>query len=138
MSEAFCEFTVPVRARGKGRPRFTMKGHAYTDKNTARYEALIATYAREAMQGKQPTECACLVSITAYFLPSARMKKDERLHVLEFNSPYAKKPDADNILKAVCDAMNGIVYTDDALVAVTSCGKHYGDYECVCVRVELL
>lgn len=34
-------FFVPGRPRGKGRPRFTRTGHAYTDEATRDYEAHI-------------------------------------------------------------------------------------------------
>ena len=38
----------------------------------------------------------------------------------------ARKPDVDNIEKAVLDALNGIAYKDDARVCLTGCGKYYG------------
>ena len=38
-----------------------------------------------------------------------------------------KKPDADNVLKAIKDAMNDVVYADDAQVVEISLIKVYGD-----------
>ncbi|WP_163360796.1 RusA family crossover junction endodeoxyribonuclease, partial [Klebsiella aerogenes] len=35
------------------------------------------------------------------------------------------KPDIDNLLKAVADGMNGIVYADDAAIVSFSCSKVY-------------
>jgi Holliday junction resolvase RusA-like endonuclease len=50
-----------------------------------------------------------------------------------------KKPDADNICKAVCDAMNGIVYKDDAQVVSLHFTKRYNTIASihVCVKEEL-
>ena len=45
----------------------------------------------------------------------------------------AKKPDADNIAKIICDALNGIAYQDDAAVAELSVVKKWDDTE----RIEL-
>ena len=39
----------------------------------------------------------------------------------------AKKPDADNILKAICDSLNGIAYRDDAQIVRVVMGKRYMD-----------
>lgn len=38
----------------------------------------------------------------------------------------SRKPDVDNIEKAVLDALNGIAYKDDARVHRTSGAKFYG------------
>ena len=38
-----------------------------------------------------------------------------------------KKPDADNIAKVVCDALNGLAYKDDAQVIDLTVHKRFGD-----------
>ena len=48
----------------------------------------------------------------------------------------AKKPDADNILKAVCDALNGFAWKDDAQVIEAHVRKVYGLTEGVTVTVR--
>ena len=39
----------------------------------------------------------------------------------------AKKPDADNILKIVADALNGIAYGDDKQVVTAQVQKQYAE-----------
>ncbi len=39
----------------------------------------------------------------------------------------AKKPDCDNIVKIVCDALNGFAYKDDAQVVLAQVAKEYTD-----------
>ena len=38
---------------------------------------------------------------------------------------YSKKPDSDNIAKGIQDAMNGVLFNDDAQVALLEVGKFY-------------
>ena len=38
-----------------------------------------------------------------------------------------KKPDADNIMKAVADALNGIAYKDDSQIVNVTIAKWYSD-----------
>jgi Holliday junction resolvase RusA-like endonuclease len=45
-------------------------------------------------------------------------------------------PDLDNIAKAICDALNGIAYHDDAQVVDLKVVKYYSDTPCVTVTVE--
>lgn len=39
----------------------------------------------------------------------------------------ATKPDADNLYKAVTDALEGLIYTNDSRIVDVSLRKHYGD-----------
>lgn len=97
------KFTVYGKPQGKARPRFTRQGRAYTPKNTVDYEEQIKQ-AYIAAGGTLISDTApILICITACFKRAKSNKMD---------SPTLK-PDADNIAKAVCDALNGIAYKDD-------------------------
>lgn len=39
--------------------------------------------------------------------------------------PHTRKPDVDKLLRAVCDALTGVVWRDDAQVCVVAMNKHY-------------
>ena len=47
-----------------------------------------------------------------------------------------KKPDADNIVKIICDALNNIAYKDDTQVVDLQVKKIYGGTEKVIVEIE--
>lgn len=100
--------------KGKARPRFTKSGHTYTPHTTAEYEKHIASEWHHQNPGWLPLEGPVQVRIFAYFaIPkNASKKKWQELD----GAPCAKKPDADNIAKAVLDGLNGTAYTDDAQV----------------------
>ena len=47
-----------------------------------------------------------------------------------------KKPDADNVLKAVCDGINGVVWHDDTQAVDVTLRKRYGPVPGVWVFVR--
>ncbi len=48
------------------------------------------------------------------------------------------KPDASKLLRAIEDALTGVVYVDDAQLVRSWAAKHYGEFERVEVRVEAM
>jgi|GEM_PF-255202 len=112
-------FTVPGEPTGKGRPRFTRNGAPHTPKKTASYEAAVRACFLQAVRGSfVPIDEPVCVLVEAFFQAPKRMcTKKLRPQVLEESLPCTKKPDADNVLKIVCDSLNGIAYRDDSLVA---------------------
>ena len=77
------QFIVPGEPRGKGRPRFTRRGFAYTDTATRDYETLIACRASEAMPCA-PVETPVSVRVD--------MKPDEFAAFREWKAQYAPPP----------------------------------------------
>lgn len=121
-------FTVPGEPQGKARPRVTKFG-AYTPEKTVAYEQLIRTQYMAAAHrlGERPDMFAEQdVTIVAYF----RIPKSEpawvRQAMLEGNIRPKRKPDLDNIIKVVCDALNKFAWHDDAQVTHVACAKYYG------------
>ena len=71
------EFFVP-EIRGKGRPRLTRNGVAFTDAKTRSYENLVKLLAMQAMEntGAQMTDKPVKATINAYFeIPKSYTKK---------------------------------------------------------------
>lgn len=114
---------------GKGRPRFTRSGHTYTPEKTVNFENLVKLSFQQAYPTAEPITkvipievkiCAC------FSIPKSATKKDLKAIENGTKKP-TKKPDTDNIAKAVCDALNGIAYYDDSqIVSLTVC-KLYSD-----------
>jgi Holliday junction resolvase RusA-like endonuclease len=128
-------FQIPGDPVAKGRPRFVRAtGRAFTPQKTLNYEAVVKQYAADAMRGRKPFEGPLRVTIRATFLvPKSWSQKKKR-------EAYWKtsKPDADNIAKLCKDAMNKIVWTDDAIVAELCVQKRYGPVASLAVSVEVL
>ena len=123
------EFTAPVVAVPKARPRFTRSGRTYTPAKTQAFEKQIALMARRAMAdaGVSRVESGA-VSVLAYFYytpPQSWSKKRKLELIKKVVVPKTTKPDIDNLKKAVLDGMNGVVFADDALVSRISAEKVY-------------
>lgn len=132
-------FTVPGEPQGKGRPRVgSVGGHArmFTPAKTVAYEGLIAHIAAQAMAGRPPLECPCRLEIEIVCsVPASWSLKKQRM-ALEGSILPAKKPDTDNVLKAINDGMNGVVWRDDVQAVHGSWSKFYGATPGVTVRVK--
>lgn len=126
-------FTIPGKPVGKGRPRFSCNG-TYTPEKTANYETLVKWAYAEAYPVQRPFEDPVELVITAYYaIPKSWPKKKQQLAQAGELRPMVK-PDADNIVKIISDALNGLAYKDDAQVVTVSFEKWYGD---PMVNVEL-
>jgi len=131
-------FIVPGEAIGKGRPRVsTIGGHArmFTPKKTANYETLIAMAAQQAMQGRELIGGPVMMELAIRVAVAASWSKKKTAEALAGDVMPTKKPDADNVLKAICDGINGIVFKDDVQVVNVSLSKRFSDTPGVSVRV---
>lgn len=121
-------FTVPGVVAPKGRPKFARRGNftvTYTPEKTASYENLVKVKAQEAMQGHEMHTGPVSVEIVmALPVPKSWSKKNTAA-ALQGGIAPTKKPDTDNCIKAIFDAMNGIVFKDDSQVVVITARKFY-------------
>lgn len=122
-------FIINQKPTGKARPRFTGK-HAYTDSKTREYEELVKWSFKAAMCEK--LEGAIKVHVDAYYgIPKSTTKANAQKMITNELRP-TKKPDGDNILKAICDALNGLAYDDDKQIVEMSISKWYTLQEPFC------
>ena len=121
-------FVVTGKPVGKGRPRASTRGgfvRMYTDAKTLGYEAAIADEAARAMSGAEPFETPMQMQVSCYYpIPKSWPKKIKQEAIDEERFPNVK-PDLDNVVKAVLDALNGVVYRDDAQVVNLVATKRY-------------
>ena len=112
MSEV--RFTIG-RVRGQGRPRFA-RGRAYKAAADREYEAEIAA-AYLAAGGPVHSGPVAVRVDTRRPLPKARPRTASP-------EPDTGRPDADNVAKAVLDALNGVAWEDDSQVVLLEVVKH--------------
>ena len=120
------QFTVLGAPRGKERPRAAKlrdRTVVYTPKKTRDYEREIATAYLTQCRGM--FSGAVSVTICAYFQIPKSTSRKRVLEMIADEIKPTKKPDADNIAKAVCDALNGVAHKDDACVVQLNVEKFY-------------
>lgn len=134
-------FHLPGHPRGKGRARSFRVGNFvrhYTPAETRSYEGMIRLAAEKAMAGRPPIDRPVIVMMAAVFDIPKSFSKKRRAAALEGGEFPAKKPDLDNILKALTDAMNGVVVKDDCQIVSVRSSKVYGPAPLVSVTVTPL
>ena len=132
-------FEIPGEPRGKGRPRFSGKnGIAYTDAKTAAYENLVAVSYRAKYAAELPFAGAVRLTATAYMSIPKSASKKRRAAMLAGEIRPTKKPDIDNVLKAVLDGMSGVAFRDDSQVTCIIIRKEYAETPCLTVAIENL
>lgn len=122
-------FTVPGKPVGKGRPRAATRGAhitLYTPKTTATYESTVALAASQAMAGRPLIEGPTEVLMTMVLPVPKSWSKRKQADALAGQLMPTTKPDMDNVVKAIFDAVNGIVWTDDVQVVGLRVRKVYG------------
>lgn len=136
-------FEIKGVPKGKARPRFTKQGRAYTPKETRDYEREIADIAHTAavVQGwcKANKGQPLRAEMVAKFPIAASWSKAKKQAAILGEIRPTVKPDGDNIVKAVLDALNGVVFADDSQVVEHSIKKEYADnlHDCgVWVKIQ--
>ena len=130
-------FTVPGLPQGKGRARFG-NGRAYTPAKTVAYEGLVSFAGQQAMAGRDLMSGPVYITINAFFPIPASWPKKRKLAAQSSVIWHTAKPDGDNVLKAVGDGLNGVVWKDDSQVAFSKVTKQYAETPRLEILVEPL
>ena len=117
-------FLIYGDPKGKGRPRVTRYG-TYTPEATKKYEELVRRSWLNSGLEPFPDDATLYCHIHAHFaIPKSCTKKQRK--ELAF-APHTKKPDCDNVAKAILDALNGLAFRDDSAIAKLVVEKTYTD-----------
>lgn len=126
------QFKIPGPPVGKARPRVVrMKNGAsvsFTPDKTVQYEELVRQRFQAAAKGcRFPDDSALRATIiSGYPIPASKAKnKKQQAAMLAGTIRPTKKPDGDNIIKIICDALNGIAYRDDSQIVEMIVLKQY-------------
>ena len=133
----FYEFEVIVKITGKARPKvntYTMR--AYTPAQTKDYENLIKQYFVIKYPKYVPLESRIKVTIVAYFPILKSSSKINTEKMLKNEISPTKKPDIDNIVKIILDALNKIAFKDDNQITKLDVEKKYDTVERIYVKIE--
>lgn len=127
-------FRVPGPPKGKARARTFYnpklgRMQSITPEGTVLYENLIKTCymekaQKEKFEGYFNKEPIHMMIIATYEIPKSTSKK--KRHMMEVGELLpCKKPDADNIAKVICDALNKVAYGDDTQICSLKVDKRY-------------
>lgn len=115
--------TIPGELRGKGRPRFG-KGRTYTPAATQNAEAWVRACAMQAVTGAPLSGPIAVALHIGVAVPRSWPQKRRAQALAGLVWPTGR-PDLDNQLKLVGDALNGIVWADDAQIVRAEVVRRY-------------
>jgi Holliday junction resolvase RusA-like endonuclease len=122
------DFIVPGHPQGKGRPKIVKIGgfsRMATPTKTVAYEGLVAFAAKQALAGRPAFDGP--VDVTMHIrcpIPASWSQKKQRMALSGEIRPTTK-PDVDNIVKAIFDGCNGVLWRDDVQVCDLRLTKRY-------------
>lgn len=133
--------TIPGPAAGKARPRMTKTGHTYTPRQTRDYEQLVRKCAAAQTTDYYDQGTPLRMSVIAGYAIPKSTKKDLYEKMIAGEIRPTKKPDGDNVLKILADALQGDrqpghIYYDDSQIVEMSISKVYQDDPAVIVTIE--
>ena len=100
------------------------KGFTFTPAKQRSAMADLKVVAADAMKGEPPLAWPISVSMVFQYPWPKSMSPKKRV---PDNRWRGARPDVDNLFKLVGDALNGIVWLDDGLIARATISKIYGD-----------
>lgn len=132
-------FFVDIEPQPWQRPRTrVVKGYVkhYSPTKTKKYEKQIAdTYRRITkapfFEKDQPLRVAIHFDMP---VPKSTSKKKQKL-MFGGLIKHLKRPDVDNLGKAVLDALNGVAWADDAQIVSLNLRKRYGTHGAIWVHI---
>ena len=138
MSLTSVNFTVNGEPVPQSRPRFTKQGHSFKAPKSREYENKVRDVARLVMQKNSPMRGQLRITVDFFMtIPKGMPKWVVPLATGKMVRP-TKKPDTSNLLKAVEDGMNGIVYIDDSQVVEVVANKFYSNHPRADISIEVI
>ena len=131
MTEQSVYFIVDGPVVVKKRPKFSSKNgvfRTYTPKKTQDYEKKVReAYLREYPTGMAFEDGPVEMILNVYMAVPKSYSAKKRSHMICFEYPTLHKGDADNFLKSVADALNGVAYTDDCQIVIATVNKLWSE-----------
>lgn len=124
------ELVIPGKPMGKERPRAVRRGKfigTYTPVKTVNYETYIKELFAVRYPDFIPLEGELMIHLTIWSpIPKSTSKKKKMLMLDGMIRP-GKKPDIDQVLKIVMDALETVAYKNDNQFVGAVIAKYYSD-----------
>ncbi|MDA8123443.1 MAG: RusA family crossover junction endodeoxyribonuclease [Deltaproteobacteria bacterium] len=125
-------FTVYGSPVAQGRPRFFRRGNfvgTYDPDKSRTWKQDVKASVLDQLNGTPEIHEGALGVKLFFHLPRPKSLPKRVVH-------HVKKPDADNLAKAIKDALRGVVYRDDSQIVALEVRKVYGDPPRVIIAIE--
>ena len=138
MTKPLVSFTIKAVPQPQLRPRIsTISGHphVYDPKSTRDFKRIVTKLASDEMAGHEPITGPIKVSFTFYRPVQQSLSKSAFDRRAVGDELPVVKPDLSNYLKAVEDALNGVVWEDDRTITTEVIKKRYSTTPRISLKV---
>ncbi len=117
MSAGEYRYTIPGPAVPQGRPRFSRRGgRPYDPQKSRKYKAYVRQCVLEQGAPEEPLSGPVSLRVFEYRAIPKSWSARKRQAAQNGDIWPTSRPDLDNVKKAVQDALNGLIWRDDAQV----------------------
>ena len=131
-------FTIEGIPKALKRHRHTRKGFTYDPSKKDKQDLLLQVL---KLAPKHPITTPIRI-ILIFYMPRKKnqFRTGKYKHILKKGVPYfhSIRPDLDNLIKLVCDALNGVFYKDDSQISQLKAEKIYDEQPRTEVHIEQL
>ena len=130
-------FTFDIEPTPQLRPRVSSRPYVrvYDPPKVKNFKNLLRSLAVD-QYARPPLIGPLSVSLTFYRPIQTSISKTERERRLSNESKPVVKPDTDNYIKVTLDALNGVLWHDDAQIVKIEAEKKYSDHPRITVSVK--
>ncbi|CAK1242908.1 Holliday junction resolvase RusA (prophage-encoded endonuclease) (RusA) [Fructobacillus fructosus] len=140
-----------IKPQQQERPRIGMKSeynrsktytkrkpYLYDPKKVVEYKKRLAYLANleKSVNYFEPLSGALALNVTFYILPPKSLSKVKHAMAIIGDLLPFKKPDLSNYIKSTEDALNGILWKDDAMLCDINAKKRFSDEEKIVIEVS--
>lgn len=139
-SAVILDFEVLGKAVGKQRARIVRRGNftvGVTPEKTVRYESLVRDEAFKKWGDKAPLQDALDMRVLIGCPIPVSYSGKKRAAALAGQIHPTVKPDMSNIVKAIEDALNAVVYRDDSQIVSQRLVKKFAETPSVRVQIRI-
>lgn len=131
-------FTFDIEPTPQLRPRVSSRGgyvRVYDPPKVKQFKRVLRSLAVNQYT-RPPLIGPLSVSLTFYRPVQKSISQSEREQRLTNRSKPVVKPDTDNYIKSTLDALNGVLWHDDAQIVKIEAEKKYSDHPRITVSVK--
>lgn len=133
------ELIFNIEPQQQERPRATGRGkfiRMYDPPKTAKFKRELKQLAMLEMRGKSKFDSAISVKIKFFRRVQKSISNAEHSRRLSGAHRPIVKPDLDNYIKGTLDALNDVIWTDDAIIVELNTSKWYSDNPRIEIEVK--
>ena len=135
MRTQIIQLNIPGEPQGKQRPKWSPAG-TYTPKKTVSYETYIQELFAIKYPDFRPVESELKMTLQAWLMIPTSASKKKRKLMQDLALKPGKRPDIDNVIKVVMDALEKLAYKNDSQIVEAHLYKFYAERPRLDIRIS--